>query len=149
MKSLYEKTNLQEINSRIEKLKSDMIPVWGKMNAAQMMEHCARALDFSTGKIKPPRLFIGYILGPIFKKQYYNDEPTRKNSPTAPNFIVANQQDFEKAKSRLLNLLKEFSEGGEAKCTTHPSAFFGKLTPAQHGMGQYKHIDHHLQQFGV
>ena len=149
MKSIYEKTNLQEINSRIEKLTPETKPIWGKMNPAQMMEHCARALDFSTGKSKPPRMFIGYILGSMLKPQYYNDKPWQRNSPTAPNYLVANPQDFEKSKSRLLAILKEFSEGGEAKCTTHPSPFFGKLTPEQHGLGQYKHIDHHLQQFGV
>lgn len=149
MKSLYEKQSLQEINSRIEKLTPETKQLWGKMNVAQMMEHCARALDFSTGKNKPPRMFLGYILGPIFKTQYYNDKPWSKNSPTAPNYLVTDQQNFDQTKSRLLNLIKEFSEGGEAKCTTHPSPFFGSLTPAQHGMGQYKHIDHHLQQFGV
>ena len=149
MKSLYEKSVLQEVMSRIEKLSADQKPVWGKMNAAQMMEHCSLILDFATGRNKPKRMFLGYILGPIIKNQYYNDEPLMKNSPTAKDFIVADQQDFEKAKNRLVNLVKEFSEGGEAKCTTHPSAFFGKLTPAQHGMGVYKHTDHHLQQFGV
>ena len=149
MKSIYEKSVLQEVIARVEKLKVETKPVWGKMNPAQMMEHCSLIFDYATGKNKPPRMFIGYILGPIFKKQYYNDEPMRKNSPTATNYIVSTQQDFEKAKSRLLNLVKEFSEGGEAKCTTHPSPFFGNLTAEQHGMGQYKHLDHHLQQFGV
>ncbi len=149
MKTLYDNSSLQEMKNRIEKLTPEMTPTWGKMNPAQMMEHCSRALDFSTGKDNPPRLFIGYILGPIFKSQYYNDKPWSKNSPTAPNYIVTDQQDFDKTKNRLLGLIKEFSDGGESKCTTHPSPFFGKLTPQQHGLGQYKHLDHHLQQFGV
>lgn len=149
MKSLFDKKTLEETISRVEKLTPDMAAQWGKMNVSQMMEHCSRALDFSTGKVNPPRLFIGYILGPLFKPMFYNDKPWARSTQTAPDYIVKDQPDFETTKKRLLALMKEFSEGGEAKATRHPSPFFGKLTPEQHGLGQYKHINHHLQQFGV
>jgi hypothetical protein len=149
MKSLYNPEVLKEITDRIENLAPASPQNWGKMNVSQMMEHCSRALDFSTGKVNPPRLFIGYILGPLFKPMFYNDKPWARNTQTAPDYIVKDQPDFEAAKKRMLELMKEFSEGGEAKATRHPSPFFGKLTPEQHGLGQYKHIDHHLQQFGV
>ena len=149
MKSIYNKEVLTETVARINKLNPDMKPIWGQMNPAQMFEHCARALEFSIGKSKPPRMFIGYILGPIFKSMYYNDKPWGRNTKTAPNYVVADKQDFEITKSKLLNLVYEFSNGGEEKATTHPSPFFGNLTPEQHGLGQYKHLDHHLKQFGV
>jgi hypothetical protein len=149
MKSLYDKQVLDEMLGRINKLKPSDKPLWGKMNAGQMLEHCARAFDFATGKDKPPRMFIGYVLGSFMKSIYYNDKPWNKNSPTAKSYLVTGEPEFEAAKSRLVKLVKEFSEGGEAGCTTHPSPFFGKLTPQQHGFGQYKHLDHHLRQFGV
>ena len=150
MKSIYDIENLGEIVHRIEQIKKDDIPLWGKMNSAQMFEHCARTLDLAIGKTgKKPRLLIGYILGPIFKSQYYNDKPWRKNSPTSPDFTVVDLPEFERSKQRLLNNVKEFSLGGPDKCTRNPSPFYGNLTPQQHGWGQYKHIDHHLQQFGV
>jgi hypothetical protein len=149
MKTIYEPQALQELLGRLEKLTPATTPNWGVMNAAQMMEHCSRALEFSAGRSKPPRLIIGYILGPLFKPMYYNDKPWGRSTQTAPNYIVKGQPEFDATKKRLAELIKEFSEGGEAKCTTHPSPFFGKLTPRQHGLGQYKHLDHHFQQFGI
>ena len=149
MKSIYDKEVLTETVSRINKLNPDMKPLWGQMNPAQMFEHCARALDFSIGNSKPPRMFIGYILGSFLKPMYYNDKPWRRNTKTAPNYVVADKQDFEETKTKLLHRIHTFSNGGPEKATTHPSPFFGKLTPEQHGLGQYKHLDHHLSQFGV
>ncbi|OYU96311.1 MAG: hypothetical protein CFE21_07895 [Bacteroidetes bacterium B1(2017)] len=149
MKSLYDIETLAEVLDRVSQIKADTTPIWGKMNAAQMMEHCARALDFVTGKTKPPRTLLGYILGSFIKTQYFNDTPWRKNSPTSKQYLVVDDRSFLRGKDRLERLLKEFSLGGMANCTTHPSPFFGKLTAQQHGLGQYKHIDHHLKQFGV
>jgi hypothetical protein len=149
MKSLYDQEILKEMMNRVEKLTPSTTANWGKMNVAQMMEHCSRALEFSAGKTKPSRLFIGYILGPLFKSMYYNDKPWGRSTQTAPNYMVTDHPEFEATKKRLTGLMKEFSEGGESKCTRHPSPFFGKLTPEQHGLGQYKHLDHHFQQFGI
>lgn len=39
--------------------------------------------------------------------------------------------------------------GGEKVCTTHPHPIMGSYTPAEWGKGMYKHLDHHLRQFGV
>lgn len=149
MKSLYSPQTLQEIESRIGKLTAESKPVWGKMNSAQMLEHCARGLDLATGRANPPRALIGRLIGSFMKKKFYNDSPWAKNIPTDPSFLVSEFQEFEQAKNRLLTLAKEFSEGGETKCSRHPNPFFGKLTPAQQGLGQYKHLNHHLEQFGV
>lgn len=149
MKSLFDKDTLHETLRRIESLTPATQAVWGKMNVSQMMEHCSRALDYATGKDKPKRMLLGYLIGGFLKKEYYNDRPVGKNLPTAPKFVVTDTPDFEVTKQRFTGLVKAFGEGGEAKCTRHPSAFFGHFTPEQHGIGAYKHIDHHLTQFGV
>jgi hypothetical protein len=85
----------------------------------------------------------------MFRKRYSNDSPFTKNSPTHPTFIVTEERDFAREKERLVGLIREFSEGGEAKCTTAPHAFYGPLTRKEWGMGTYKHLDHHLRQFGA
>ena len=149
MKSIYSPETLKEILSRIDKLTPESKALWGKMNAAQMLAHCVEPLKIATGKINEPRMLIGRILAPFIKKNYYNDLPWRKNSPTSPNFIIADERDFEKEKANLIAIMTEFSIGGVEKCSKHPNPFWGKLTEEQQGIGQYKHIDHHLQQFGV
>lgn len=149
MKTMYDQQAVAEMISRIEKISATDKPLWGKMNAAQMMAHCAATLYVVRDEKQIPRSFIGYILGPVFKKNFYNDKPFGKSSPTAKEFIFPESTDFETAKSDLLGQIRSFQEGGPEKCTTKPHTFFGKLTPEQWGIGMYKHTDHHLQQFNV
>jgi hypothetical protein len=149
MKSLFEKDSVREIYNRINNLSAQSKREWGKMDVAQMLAHCSKIMELATGQKKLPRLFIGRILGPMAKASYLSEKPFSKNGPTDRNFIITNQRDFNPEKEKLINLIQLFSNGGETKCTTHPHSFFGRLTPAQWGTSMYKHLDHHLKQFGV
>jgi hypothetical protein len=149
MKSMFEGAALDDVVRRIDSLNAGSQHLWGKMGVAQMLAHCSVTLEVATGKRTARRLLIGRLIGPFFKKRYYDDSEFTRNSPTHPSFVVADEREFAQEKQRLLQHAREFSEGGEAKCTTEPHSFFGKLTPAEWGIGTYKHLDHHLRQFGV
>jgi hypothetical protein len=149
MKSIYERAALDEVVRRIDSLNAASQHLWGKMGAAQMLAHCSLTLEVATGKRIARRLLIGRLIGPFFKKRYYDNSEFSRNSPTHPTFVVADEREFAQEKQRLLQLAREFSEGGEARCTTLPHSFFGNLTPGEWGIGVYKHLDHHLRQFGV
>jgi hypothetical protein len=148
MKSIFEKETLEEVVRRIDWLNPGTQHKWGKMGVAQMMTHCSVTLEVATGKRVARRLLIGRFIGPMFKKRYYDDSEFSRNGPTHPTFVVTDERDFAKEKQRLLQLVREFSEGGEANCTRRPHSFFGTLTPGEWGIGTYKHLDHHLRQFG-
>jgi hypothetical protein len=149
MNNLYNQKASTEILNRIDDLKPETQRLWGKMNVSQMLAHCTAALEMAAGKTAPPRIFIGKILGPLFKSHYLSDKPMGKNGPTDKSFIVADERDFEAEKLKLKKTVIEFSKGGAEKCTTHPHSFFGKLTPDEWSISMYKHLDHHLRQFGV
>lgn len=149
MKSLFEPTTLQEVKDRFDKLQPSSKRLWGKMEVAQMIAHCSASMEVAVGEKTPPRMFIGKIFGPFLKSMFSNETPLRQNSPTDKTFLVIDQRNFEKEKARLLELIEKFSTGGESKVTTHPHSFFGRLSPAEWGTGMYKHLDHHLRQFGV
>jgi hypothetical protein len=150
MKSMFDLATVQEMESRLASLTPESRREWGKMNAAQTVAHCSLGMENALGDTKPPRVLIGRVLGPVVKKLALgNDEPMRKNSPTAPSLIVSDDCDLEEEKVRLIGLMGRFSKGGAAVCTDHPHAFFGKLTPEQWAELMYKHLDHHLRQFGV
>ena len=149
MKSMFESATLDDVVRRINSLNAGSQHLWGKMGVAQMMAHCSVALEVATGRRIARRVLIGRILGPMFKKRYYDDSEFSKNSPTHPTFVITDERDFAAEKQRLLGLAREFSEGGEAKCTREPHSFFGNLTPREWGIGTYKHLDHHLRQFGA
>jgi hypothetical protein len=149
MENLYGTEATKAILTRIENLKPDASKQWGKMDVSQMMAHCSAALEVATDQKRIPRIFIGRILGPLFKSSYHSDKPFGKGSPTANEFIITDQRDFDKEKARLIKLVKQFAEGGEAKCTKEPHSFFGSITAQEWGTGMYKHMDHHLRQFGA
>ena len=45
--------------------------------------------------------------------------------------------------------LGDNAQGGPGVCTNHPHSFFGRLVPEEWAVLMYKHLDHHLRQFGV
>jgi hypothetical protein len=119
------------------------------MDAAQMMAHCSLAIDMAAGRLNLPRMFVGRLLGPFVKHMCVNDKPFGKNSPTDERMVVADQRDFLCEQELLKQKLREFHDGGEAQCTRHPHPFVGSLTPYAWSRVMYKHLDHHLRQFGV
>jgi hypothetical protein len=149
MKSIYDPIVLSELTQRLQRLEANTKALWGKMNAAQMCLHCYKTFEVANGSIKEARLFIGRILGPLFKSSFYNDKPWPKSTHTSPNYIISNQPEFEIEKTKLLEIMRNFSVAGEAACTKHPNPFYGKISPEQYGKGMYKHLDHHLKQFGL
>ncbi|HEY3444604.1 MAG TPA: DUF1569 domain-containing protein [Paludibaculum sp.] len=150
MKTLFQPESVEEVTARLLQLKPDSPRLWGAMNAAQMVEHCSRGLELATGDRRPPRLLIGRIIGRIIKPLALgNDRPIRKNAPTDPALIVTDERDLQAEVHRLSGLIDKFAAAGPDGCTTHPHSFFGPLTPQEWGILMYKHIDHHLRQFGV
>ena len=150
MKNLFDPSDTAEIQRRLATLSAGSQPVWGKMNVGQAMAHCAVGLESATGdrRIKP--VFIGKIFGPLVKRLALSDDaPMKKNSPTAREFLVPADSDFASERARLSALIDRFSAGGNAACTREPHAFFGRLTPEQWAILMYKHLDHHLRQFGA
>ncbi len=149
MKSIYNKEAEQEILSRFNNLTPQAARQWGKMEVDQMLAHCSATLEVATGQKNPPRIFIGKVLAPFFKSTVLGDRPFSKNGPTDKSFIITDRRDFNVEKTRLTALIKQFAEGGAAKCTTHPHAFLGKITADEWGTLMYKHLDHHLKQFSA
>lgn len=149
MQSLFSSEAAEGIVDRIGQLAPDSQAQWGKMNVVQMLAHCSSSMEVVRDQKHLKRLFMGYVLGGLFKKQFYNDQPFRHNSPTHPYFVHENVGEFHSEKDRLINHIRAFQTGGPDKCTRQQHAFFGRLTPEQWAIGMYKHADHHLRQFGV
>ena len=149
MRNLFEQGTVEEVISRIDSLQPASVRQWGKMDVAQMMAHCSITMDIASGKLNLPRIFIGRLIAPFFKSIYTNEKPFGKNGPTGKELVVADQRDFAHEQEQLKMKVRQFYEGGEAKCTRHPHPFFGALTPEEWSRGMYKHLDHHLRQFGA
>ena len=149
MNNLFDKDVYTEISNRINSLTPESQRQWGKMNVAQMLAHCKEAFKVPLSKVKMPRMFIGLLIGWAFKKKLYNDEPWKKKLPTAPNFIIKNERDFETEKQELTGLINQFHNSGPDKVGRFPHPMFGTLTTRQWGKSMYKHLNHHLKQFNA
>ena len=150
MKNLFEVVIVDEVKQRMTQLRPDSRRLWGKMNAAQAVAHCTAGLELAMGDRRPPRLLIGRIIGPMIKsKAFREDEPMRRNSPTVQGLVVRDERDLDTERQRLCSMIDRFAAAGPQGCTAHPHSFFGRLTPEEWSMWMYKHLDHHLQQFGV
>ena len=149
MKNLFDKDAHTEIISRINSLTPQTQRQWGKMNVAQMLAHCKEAFRVPLSEKKMPRMYLGLLIGWMIKPKLYNESPWKKNLPTAPNFIIKDERDFEKEKRELSDLINQFYNGGTEKVGRFPHPMFGSFTTEQWGKAMYKHVDHHLLQFGV
>lgn len=151
MKSIFDRETFNDIQTRIQKLKMNSIPQWGKMDVAQMLAHCCGPFDSALGKVpnKPDRgPVIRFLLKIAFKNMLYSDTPYQKNLPTSPSLKVIDKKEFDAEKLRLLqNISDAYSKGIFSDWSAHPS--FGYFTAEQWGKVHYKHLDHHLSQFGV
>ena len=150
MKNLFETARVEEVKAWLVHLRPDSERLWGKMGAAQALAHCSAALEVAVGDNRSPRLLLGRIIGRIVKPMALgNDEPMRRNSPTVKGLVVQDDRDLEAERERLRGLIDRFAAGGPKGCTTNPHGFFGQLTPEEWAILTYKHLDHHLRQFGA
>jgi hypothetical protein len=149
MKTIFDGVTHEELMERLGRLTPEAERQWGKMTASQMMEHTARGLEMATGKRKVEQVFLGKAIGWIFKGGFLSDKPMPKNVPTGPWLIIKDDPPFDATRERLKELMTEFHTLGESGTDGLVHAFFGRLTGKQWGETQYKHVDHHLRQFGV
>ncbi|MCC6727223.1 MAG: DinB family protein [Saprospiraceae bacterium] len=149
MKSFFQPEAQAELLARLEKLTPNTAPQWGKMNAAQMLGHCAVAYKSATGElVLKPMPFIFRLLGRMIKKSVLSEKPYKKNSPTAPEFLIPSDVDFEHEKQRFKEDFEKLAVGPQVVRTLkHP--FFGEMSAEEWGIHLFKHTDYHFAQFGI
>lgn len=148
--NIFTKEVSDEMIQRINNLKPDTKPEWGKMNASQMLAHCNVAYEMIYDNIhQKPNAFMRFILKTLIKEKVVGEKPFPHNSKTAPQFIMIDTKDFEKEKQRLVDYIKKTQESGEIYFENKESDSFGPLKSSEWNNMFYKHLDHHLSQFGV
>jgi len=149
MENLFAPSERQQLLDRLGKLQAGASRQWGKMDPAQMLAHCTAALEVGTGDRVLPHRLIGRIVSPFVKKSLLGEKPFPKNSPTDPEFVVIDPRDFAKEKARLTTVVNRFCDAGPSAADGRMHSFFGRLKGDEWGRMMWKHLDHHLQQFGV
>ncbi len=137
------------LQERLHQLTAQNQPVWGRMNAAQMVLHCQKPLDVADGKLVLKRNLIGFLFGKMAKKSFLKSAEFKKNLPTAPQFKIEHDPGFEAEKQVLLEAIRKFGTVGPKVIVNRKHPFFGTMDDHEWGVLQYKHLDHHFKQFGL
>lgn len=153
MKNLFEPVLVEETKQRILQLRPESERQWGSMTVAQTLAHCSCGIQMATGIINPRRAsFPANVIGLTIKPLVFGDDkPMRRNSPSSPELFSADPSmcDFGHEQTQLIARIDSFVAKGPAGCSRHPHPFFGPLKPQQWAILMYKHLDHHLRQFGI
>jgi Protein of unknown function (DUF1569) len=149
MQSVFDSVDNQALISRINQLTQNTHPVWGSMTVSQMLVHCQQPIKVAFGELKLKRGLLGYLFGGFAKHKLLEDKPFPKNLPTVAEFKIKEDVDFDIAKNDLIHLIGRFAEKGEKSIVIEVHPFFGKMNLPEWNALQWKHLDHHLRQFGV
>lgn len=150
-KSLHREVDVEEIFRRIDHLSKDAKAAWGKMNASQMLEHCSLILKIATQEIcieNSNFLILTVGAAAKFELEIFNSGIPH-NMPTFKKVIVNFECDFEISKQHLIQSVRDYLQvyRNQQLPPSHP--LFGEITVENWGFLEYKHLDHHLKQFGV
>jgi hypothetical protein len=113
-----------------------------------MVRHCAEALRGALGEVHSKPLGRRLLHTRLMKHLIFRVLPFPKGASTAPELRIVDPADFHAERPRLIALVGRYGSppAGDFHAE-HP--LFGVLTWEEWGEIEYKHIDHHLRQFGV
>lgn len=150
MKNVFDAQDTAATIARINNLSPDTQPLWGKMRVAEMLAHCNVAYEMVfTDKHPKPKGFKKFLIKLFAKKIVVGPQPYKRNIRTAPEFLISDERDFDTEKKRLIAYLEKTQQLGASHFEGKESHAFGKLTVKEWNILFYKHLDHHLGQFGV
>ncbi len=150
MKSVFNAEIVNNLARRIEDLRPESQAVWGKMDVSQMLAHCNVSYQMAFEDNHPVAKGVKkWMMNWFIKPIVVSDKPYKKNSPTAPAFKIVDPKVFAEEKVKLLGYLQQTLALGEKEFEGKDSKSFGPLTAKEWDNMFYKHLDHHLKQFGV
>ena len=139
------------LEQRLSRLTPDTVRQWGSMNAHEMVCHLADSFsamlgERTTSDMGWPR-WRGHLVRFI---ALHTPLPWPKGVKTLPevnpHHAGTRPQQFETDHARLLTLMRRFV-APEARYASHP--MFGTMSRQEWMIWTFRHVDHHLRQFGL
>ena len=148
--NVFTKEATDALLNRVNKLSNTQAANWGKMDVAQMLAHCNVTYEMAFNEnFKKSSPFLRFILKNLVKKGIVNDQPLKKDSTTASEMVIKTPKKFEEEKSILIANLQKTIKMGENYFDGKDHPGFGVMTKQEWNNFYYKHLDHHLTQFGA
>lgn len=145
---VFEPAVTQDLVDRICQLQPRSAPLWGRMDVARMLAHCCTPYEQLRGEKGGGGPLLRWMARMLFKETVVGERPFRRNVPTPKAFQVADARDLERERERLLGFIQAAHGEGRAAFEGRPHVSFGPLTAREWSNLLWKHLDHHLRQFG-
>ena len=138
----------EELLSRLERLNPDATPLWGKMTAPQMLAHLADWMLMAKGDLQTAAINRPAVRYAPVKRLLIYWLPFPKGVRTAPELIGRKPHEWATERTAVREHVQSYeSLDPKAMWPDHP--LFGKMTTDEWCVLGYRHMDHHLRQFGV
>jgi hypothetical protein len=147
MKTIFDDEARAALMARLARVTMESRPRWGKMNAEQMLAHLVEAMRMALGEFptRPKRMVTRF---PPFRQLFVYWLPWPKGAPTARELLPSDRRSLDDSRREIVRLVQTISERAPATgWPDHPA--FGKLSRRGWGVLGWRHIDHHLRQFGL
>jgi len=138
----------KELLDRLERLTPDTTPLWGEMTAPQMLAHLADWMLMAKGELKAARINRPLRYPPLKQLVIYW-LPFPKNVPTAPELKGRKPLEWAVERGAVRRHVQSFENMDPPIATWPEHPVFGKMTPKAWCVFAYRHMDHHLRQFGI
>jgi hypothetical protein len=145
--TLWNTADRRSILNRFERLSPDARPRWGKLDAPRMVTHVTDAMRASIGELSltPKSSPLQYWPVNLLVMFYL---PWPKSAPTAPELIDRIPVSWAAEIDTLRATVDRFI-AREISGPWQPHVAFDRINGSQWGRLTYRHLDHHLGQFGV
>jgi hypothetical protein len=146
--SILKEADRASMQQRVTSVTSASVPRWGRLDAAGMLNHLRQSALMALGELPvASRGKRAFQVFPI-KHLILYVVPFPQGAPTAPELLVRDSAPLDAIRAELLSLVARIGTGPrEGDGAVHP--LFGPLTYREWGVLVYKHMDHHLRQFGA
>jgi hypothetical protein len=149
MSTLADPNALASCCERIAQLQADLRPKWGRMTAHQTICHLNDSFRVGTGK-KFASAHTNLFMRTVGKWVALRSSVTWPHGvPTRPEVEQGKggtpPSDWERDRAELLETMAAFAQ--EQEFAAHP--IFGAMSRRDWLAWGYRHVDHHLRQFGV
>ena len=146
MPSLRDESTRNALIHRLQQLTPSTAPRWGKFDAPHMLCHLNDALAVSLGELPTTTMNKKAFQRFPLKHLVLYVFPFPRNVQAPPDMLTSVPQEFDADRQRLLERIGRIAATPNAPGPEHP--IFGPLSNDEWNSLQWKHIDHHLKQFG-
>ena len=150
MPTIRNQTHRTELIERINRLRGDEKPAWGKMNVNQMVSHLVQTgeLPFAASLPDKSSVFSRIFIKPLVLYVLPMPKDVKTSAEMDQQEEGRKPLEFDVDKGLVIDSINKLGDlPVDHDCKYHP--FFGKMNAKEWAVIAHKHIDHHLKQFGL